>query len=169
VYTIGFIDTGANPRAPLAGSRPANGAFFEASSTNNTWYAVVRVNGQDVSAVSTGVATSSTSNLFRRFRIEVASSTDTFIIDGKVVSQVTKARAQVTPMAPVAQVVRANGALAAVVNTVSGTNAALDIASMRVWDDDPPEDRVAASGLSAGGDSAYTYDAVSGASIAPFS
>jgi hypothetical protein len=37
---------------------------------------------------------------------------------------------------------------------------------MRVWDDDPPEDRVAASGLSAGGDSAYTYDAVSGASIA---
>ncbi|MBU6214370.1 DUF5011 domain-containing protein [Patescibacteria group bacterium] len=165
MYIIGFSDTPANTTAS-AGSYPANGVFFEASSTSNTWRATTRVNGVSVGYVDTGVGTTTalSNGVLNRFRIEVTPTTNTFLIDGNVVAVTRPVAAPYKPMAPMVFVVRANGALAAAVNT-NGAVASFSVASMRAWDDDPP-DSLQVGAPSFTSQAAPPYDPLQGADIA---
>lgn len=146
LYMIGFTDiAGGGDTATL----PSNGIFFAASSTNN-WIAVVR-SGNNETRQDTGVATSTTA--FQKLRIEVTPATVYFLIDGDVVAQIST------------NIPAVNMALAvsAAITTGGSSSAALDIASIRLWIDDPP------SGEKTSGEPAKIFqqlDLIRGADIA---
>jgi hypothetical protein len=164
MYIIGFSDTAANTTSN-AGSLPANGVFFVASSSLSTWRAVTRVASVNVSDIDTGVSstTAFSTGTYNRFRIEVASSTNTFMIDGRVVAVSNPVAAPYTPMSSVVFVVRNSGAAAAQINT-NGTITSFDVVNMRAWVDDPPDDIVA--GPSSFSAPVQPYDPIQGASLA---
>jgi hypothetical protein len=133
-----------------------NAITFAASSTDN-WIAIVRKNGAE-SRIDTGVASTTSSLPFQRFRIEVSSSTVIFLINGNVVAVHTSATTNNIPNANLYANVSAG-------TYTTGTPAArsFDISLMRVWTDDPPGGKVGGAGQLIG---QQEFDPIQGADIA---
>jgi len=135
MYLVGFRDTAFN--VATHENEPTSGVYFVASSTagnSNTWKAVVRNNNTSIIA-ETGVATSSSA--FQKMRVELSSSTATFLINGSVVASISPASMpSVNLTASIAE---------GVFGTFSSTNI-MDIALIRLWVDDPPGSMVISDG-----------------------
>jgi hypothetical protein len=157
MYIVGLYGAD-NGQAPQ--TLPTNGIYFIASTTS-TWQAVVRRGSTDRAFIDTGVATSSTA--FQKMRIEVASSTAIFLINGSVVAQTGVASNVTLP----SRALRPVDLVANIAGSSGGTgdvSPKMDIALFRFWLDDP---------ATGGGDSESSspaepipYDRVNGADIA---
>jgi hypothetical protein len=152
-FIIGFTGEtfGLNPT-----TMPTNGAFFAASSTNNFWIAVVRnanveTRVQTTVSTTTIVSPATTGGTFQRFRIEVSSSTAIFLINGNVVatiSQTTQPIGNGNNLAPMVQAANGgtgNGNLQTAANAINS----IDIAYIKTWVDDPPDNSPAPAGMPA--------------------
>ncbi|MDO8499100.1 MAG: hypothetical protein Q7S66_00365 [bacterium] len=111
------------------------GVFFTVSSTGANW--VTNVNDQSVGAagkrqtnLGDAYASSTGSNLWHRMRIEVTSSTATFLIDGVVVA----VHSQGIPSSNMSPYI----GIGFLANTGQININHIDISYMRLWVDDPP-------------------------------
>ncbi|MDO8499227.1 MAG: hypothetical protein Q7S66_01035, partial [bacterium] len=133
VWAVGLIKT-ITPGTAF--DEDDEGVFFTVSSTGQNW--IANVNDQSVGAagkrqinLGSAYASSTGSNLWRRMRIEVTSSTATFLIDGVVVA-VHSGGIPSSNLAPYIGI----GFLASNIGKI-GINH-IDISYMRLWVDDPP-------------------------------
>ena len=124
-YLIGFSDR-VNATAN-GGVIPTNMLGFISTSTTN-WLVAIGFNGA-LTLIDSGISTSTTKSTFRRFRVEVSSSSATFLVDGNVVYNFATTSQVFVPMAPMVAV--GKNAAASI-----GTSE-LDLSYLRVWIDDP--------------------------------
>ncbi len=132
IYLAGFVNTTAGSAFTAL---PTNGVFFAASSTGN-WIAISRDGGVSTNSwTDTGVATTTTNNDFKKFRIEMSSTTSgggetIFMINGTIVAR-HYSNVPSDNLAPL---------IGITTNANFGQNGRfLDISGFRVWVDDPPE------------------------------
>ncbi len=137
--TLAIIGFGDRAVSAASANVPVNFIGFAATTTTN-WKAIVVSGGLATTTIDTGVATSTTATTSKRFRVEVSSSTVNFLIDGNVVAVISPASQVSVPLAP----------MVAVSKTVAEGLAVseADIASLRVWIDDPISPIASASAAS---------------------
>jgi hypothetical protein len=160
LYIIGFTDI---PVGTTTHALPVEGVFFAASTTDSTWKAIVRTNGTaNPSWVDTGIASTSVSmSTTTRFRIEVASTTNYFFINGKMVAAISPVSAPRKPLAPMLSMGRLASATGGSLNSNGGAGS-IDFGNLRVWVDDPPN----GGGGGPIGPIEDSFDPVEGADIA---
>jgi hypothetical protein len=122
----GFSDTAFG--SDMA-AEPSNGYYFAATSSN-TWKAVTR-SGSVSTVTDTGIATSSVN--FQRLRIEASTNRVEFLINGTVVANHTT-----NISAGNVSVVMTTGITTGGVAGTAAQQRQMDIASVRLWVDDPP-------------------------------
>lgn len=130
-FIVGF--TGQGGAFTNHGVPPANGVYFIASTTRQNWQAVTRKNGNET-VVDTGVSTSSVASgaglpIWQTLRVEAASSTAYFLINGLVVAQIGSPTSPATNM-PTANL-SPNVLLAK--TQATGARIAMDVSYLRVW------------------------------------
>ena len=125
MYLVGFSDR-VNT-ANNGGTLPTNMIGFVATNTPN-WKAVISKAGT-LTIVDTGIATTTTSSNFSRFRVEISSSTSSFLVNGTVVATIAATDQVNVPMAPMISVGKTVAAAIGV--------SEIDLSSLRVWVDDP--------------------------------
>jgi hypothetical protein len=130
LYLVGFGDHVSSVAA--GGYVPNNFIGFAASSTAN-WKAIVVRAGTGTTTVDLGsaVSTSTTKTEFRRFRVEVSSSTVHFLVNGAVVATISPSSQVNVPLAPLVSVGKTFAAAAGV--------SQIDVNYLRVWVDDPAD------------------------------
>jgi hypothetical protein len=160
LYIVGFTNhLFATALGTAVQSIPTNGVYFAASTTQN-WRAVIRKNNVDLAYIDTGVSTSTTD--FQKMRVEVASSSVNFLINGNIVAATSSMVSQTgVTLKPIILVQNFSG----VSGGTGDFSPQMQIALIRYWLDDP----AGGSDPSGGGEStslASPYDRITGADIA---